>query len=163
MMFFRRGKSGCILCPTVADLSGPTVAEIAAGTPIGRAVNTISGFETSLNRINTAVMAHAQELQTPGPQPFVDASMVVIEDDGTGTDDDSVERQDAYDALVDGTTGVLVFIPQSTTAVAGTVVETWPIEVGARNRSWSLDAETARYGVQYAITGTPVKDAVVVA
>lgn len=161
MMFFRRGKSGCIVCPTVADLAAPTVAELAAGTPIGRAVNTISGFETSLNRINTAVMAHAQELQTDGPQTFADASMVLIEDDGTGSDDDSVERQDAYDALIDGTTAVLVFIPKATSATTGTEVETWPVKVGARNRSWSLDAETARYTAQFAITGAPEKAAVV--
>ena len=162
MLFFRRGKSGAIFCPTIADKAAPTVAEITAGTPIGRAVATITGFETSLNRINQPVMAYAEELQVDGPQTFTDASMVLLEDDGTGSDDDSTERTAAYTALVEGASGYIVLVPKSAAApAAATKVEVWPVKVGARNRSWSLDTETARYSVQYAIAGSPEKDAVV--
>lgn len=163
MMFFRRGKSAAIYCPTIADPAAPTSAEITAGVDISRAVNSITGFETSPNRINTAVMAHAQELQSNGPTTPQDASMVLIEDDGSGSDDDSTARQDAYDTLEDDVTGYIVFVPKGTSAPATTSVEVWPISVAARNRSWSLDTETARYNVAFSISGVAVKDAVVAA
>lgn len=162
MLFFRRGKSGAIFVPTIADKAAPTVSEITAGTAIGRAVATITGFETSLNRINQAVMAYSQELQVDGPQTFTDASMVLLEDDGTGSDADSVERTAAYTALVEGASGYIVLVPKTAAAPTSTTkVEVWPVKIGARNRSWSLDTETARYSVQFAISGAPNKAAVV--
>lgn len=164
LMFFRRGKSSAILCPTVAgfDDAEITVAELTAGVNLSKAVTAIAGFETTLNRINTPVMAYAEELQSDGPQTFADASMTLVEDDGTGTDGDSVARKAAYIALDEQATGIMALAPKKAGAlIAGDDVELWPVRVGARNRGWGLETETARYVAQFAVTGSPQKDALV--
>lgn len=158
MQFFRRGKSGAWLVLTIADPSAPTATEIAAGTKLSQALTAIAGFETTLNRVNTPVMAYQTELQTDGPRTFGDASMTLMEDDGSGTDSDSVARAAAYTALAEGTTAYIVFTPKTTAATTAAKAEVWPIKIGAKNRSWSLDVETARYTVQLAITGSEHKD-----
>jgi hypothetical protein len=164
LMFFRRGKSSARLVLTCADPAAPTVAELDAGTDLSKAVAAIAGFETTLNRINQPVMAYAEELQIDGPQTFADASMTLLEDDGTGADGDSTARQAAYTALDEGSAGFMVLAPSKAGAlIAADDVELWPYKVGARNRGWSLDAEAARYTVQFAITGSPQKDATVTA
>lgn len=163
MKFFRRGSSAAYLVPTIADPANPTVAEITAGQELSAAIVTISGFETSPNRINDAVMKYAQEQQTTGPTTPQDASMVLLEDNGTGSDADSVVRQDAYDALVDGATGYIVFFPNHQDITATKDAEVWPVEVSARNRDWSLDTQTSRYNVAFSITGSADKNAVIAA
>lgn len=162
LMFFRRGKSSARLVLTIANKAAPTVAELTAGTDLSKAVAAIGGFETTLNRINQPVMAYAEELQIDGPQTFADASMTLLEDDGTGADADSVAREAAYVALDEQTTGYIVLAPKKAGAlVALDDCEVWPIRVGARNRGWGLETEASRYVVQFAITGAPEKDAVV--
>lgn len=164
LMFFRRGKSSAVFVPLVADTTLATVslAELAAGTNLSKAVASIAGFETTLNRINQPVMAYAEELQIDGPQTFADASMTLLEDDGTGADGDSTARQDAYDALEEQSTGYIVLAPRKAGAlIAADLIEVWPVRVGARNRGWGLETEAARYVAQFAITGPPNKDAVV--
>lgn len=166
LMFFRRGKSSAIICPLVAgfDDGEVTLAEIAAGVNLSKAVAAIAGFETTLNRINQPVMAYVEELQIDGPQTFADASMTLLEDDGVGSDGDSVARVAAYAALDEQSSGVMVLAPKKAGALIATNdVELWPIRVGARNRGWGLETEAARYVVQFAVTGAPQKDAVVVA
>lgn len=163
MMFFRRGRSGAIFVATIANKAAPTVAELNAGTQLSKAVATINGFETALNRINQGVMAYSEELQIDGPQTFADASIVFIEDDGTGSDGDSTARVAARTSQAEGATGHIVLSPTKTgTLTAADKCEVWPVKIGAVNRSWSLDNEPARYTSQYAITGTPSKAAVVV-
>lgn len=164
MLFFRRGKSGAMFVPTIANKSAPTVAELTAGVAIGRAVAAIAGFETTLNRINQPVMAYSEELQIDGPQTFADASMTLLEDDGTGSDADSIERVAAATALVEQASGYIVLSPKKAGALVATdKCEVWPVRIGAVNRSWALETEAARYVAQYAISGTPVKTATVAA
>lgn len=163
MKFFRRGSSAAHFVPTISNTAAPTVAQITAGVDISAAIASITGFETAPNRITDAVMKYAQEQQTTGPLTPQDASMILLEDDGTGSDSDSTDRQDAYDALEEGATGYIVFFPNHTGITATKDAEVWPVEVSARNRSWSLDTETARYNVAFAITGSAVKDAVIAA
>lgn len=166
LMFFRRGKSSAYLVPTVASAtkSQVTLAELAAGTNLSKAVAAIAGFETALNRINQPVMAYPEELQIDGPQTFADASMTLLEDDGTGSDADSTARVAAYTALAEQSTGFIVFSPTKSGAlIAADKIEVWPVRVGARNRGWGLETEAARYVVQFAITGAPNKNATVAA
>lgn len=163
MLFFRRGRSASHFCPTLADPNAPKLAtEITAGTELSAAVAAIAGFETTLNRINQPVQKYAQEVQVDGPQQFQDASMTLLENDGSGVDADSVARDEAYAVLEEGATGYLVLHPTKAAGfTVGDEVEVWPVKVGARNRSWAMETETARYVVQYAITGPPIKDAVI--
>lgn len=162
MLFFRRGKSGLHLVPTLTSVSSPTATQINAGTNLSVAVIAVNNFETQVNRISQPVMAYETELQLAGPQTFQDASLVMTEDDGTGSDADSVARVAAKAALTDGLACWLVFSPAKTGDVAAAdKVEVWPSEIVTTNRDWSLDTQAARYNVPVVITSPPTKNAVV--
>lgn len=157
-LYFRRGQSGAYWLPTVASTSaGPTAAEVTAGTPLTKAITALSGLETTLNRINTAVMSQKEELQVDGPQTLGDATITILDDDGV-TAADSTARQDARDALEETSVGYLFIIPDKTTSAVGDTGDLWPAKVGARNRDNSMDAQLARSVVQLAITSQPRKD-----
>jgi hypothetical protein len=158
-LFFRRGQAGAWWIPTIA--LPLNIAEITAGQELHTAFAGVTGFDTQLNRINTPVLKYRRELQLDGPETFGDATITFIEDDGTGSDQDSVDRNDISDVMVEGASGYIVFHPNKQTLVASDIVEIWPVKIGARNRTWSLDAEASRYVVQFAITGDPDKEAVV--
>ena len=162
-MFFRRGTTGVRWVPTVADMAAPTAAEIAAGVDLGPALAAMEGFETSLNRINQPLLKYKQEVQIDGPQQFGDAKITLIEDDGTGATGDDLERKTIYTSLAEQSTGVVVINPTAQTFDAAAKVETWPARIGSKNRSFSLDAEPARYVCELAITGAQNKAAVVAA
>jgi len=144
-MFFRRGTTGVRFVPTIV------------------AIAAMEGFETSLNRINQPLLKYKQEVQIDGPQQFGDAKITLIEDDGTGATGDDLERKTIYTALAEQATGFIVINPAANSFVAAAKVEVWPIRIGSKNRSFSLDAEPARYVCELAITGAQDKNAVVAA
>ncbi len=162
-MFFRRGTSGARFVPTIAVLGAPTVAEIAAGTDLGPALAAIEGFDTTLNRINQPLLKYKQEVQIDGPQTFGDAKLTLIEDDGTGATGDDLARKTIFTALAEQATGFIVLAPAKQTFVATDKVEVWPVRIGSKNRSFSLDAEPARYVCELAISGAQDKAAIIAA
>lgn len=162
-MFFRRGTTGVRWVPTIVNIASPTVAEIAAGVDLGPALASMEGFETQLNRINQALLKYKQEVQIDGPQQFGDAKITLIEDDGTGATGDDLARKTIYTALVEQATGFIVINPTAQTFPAAAKVECWPARIGSKNRSFSLDAEPARYVAELAISGAQEKNAVVAA
>lgn len=162
-MFFRRGTSGVRFVPTIAVLGSPTAAELTAGTDLGPALASIEGFETSLNRINQPLLKYRVEVQIDGPQQFGDAKLTLIEDDGTGASGDDLARKTIYTVLGEQVTGFIVINPTANVFTAAAKVEVWPVRIGSKNRSFSLDAEPARYVCELAITGAQDKAAVVAA
>lgn len=162
-MFMRRGKSATLIAATLADPDNPTLPEIAAAEEISAAVIALEGFETTVNRINQPVQKYAQELQIGGPQQFQDVSILLAEDDGVGSDADSVERQAAKTALVEGATVYAILSPRSATVAAATKVHVWPVKVDAVNPSFALDAEAARYRAVLSVQSPPSKEVAVVA
>lgn len=158
MQFFRRGKSSAWFVPTISSTSAPTATEINAGTDLSKAVTAIENFDTSTARISQAVLAYVQNLQIDGEQTFGDASMTILEDDGTAGGD-SVAFAAADTALAELATGYVVLA--SNGVVATKKVEVWPIKVLTKNRQWTTDNEMAKKVVQFAVTGIPVKDATV--
>ncbi|HEY8881937.1 MAG TPA: hypothetical protein VIM47_00905 [Dermatophilaceae bacterium] len=162
-MFFRRGTTGVRFVPTIVAIAAPTAAELTAGTDLRAAMAAMEGFETSLNRINQPLLKYKQEVQIDGPQQFGDAKITLIEDDGTGATGDDLERKTIYTALAEQATGFIVINPAANSFVAAAKVEVWPIRIGSKNRSFSLDAEPARYVCELAITGAQDKNAVVAA
>lgn len=162
-LYFRRGKSNAWLLPAISGAAGPTLAEITAGTELGGVIAGISGFETTLNRVQQPTLKYAQDFQVDGPQQFGDAQMIILDDDGVGSDAESVERQTASTVLQEQTTGYIVLSPRKTTPIAGTKVHVFPQKIGARNDAFTLDTEVARYRVDYAITGAARKDVLVLA
>jgi hypothetical protein len=157
-LYFRRGQSAARWLPTVASTTaGPTLAEYTAGVDLTPAITAIAGLETSLNRINTAVMNAREELQTNGPQTLGDATLTILDDDGTVASG-STQRTAARTALAENANGYVFVLPHKVTATTGDKGDLFPALVGAVNRDYSLDAQLARSVVQLAITGAPRKE-----
>lgn len=161
-LFFRRGQSNMTFLTALASTSLiPTAAEITAGVDLSKAILGVTGFNTTLNRVNTPVLDYAQEIQVAGPQTFGDASLTLADDDGT-TSADSTARVAARTALAEGTNGYIVIAASRRgKPVAATKVDVWPVLVGALNREITLDAQIARSTAQLAITGAAAKDVAV--
>lgn len=158
----RRGVSKVYFVPTIAVQTAPTVAEINAGTYLGKGLREMNNFETATSRISEPVMDSKVNPQIDGEQTFGDANMVLLESDGGTTDPDTTSLQAAYTALADGVSGYIVAIPFGG-VVATKKCEVWPIEVGANNRRWTTDNEFAKYGVSYAVLSAPQKNATIAA
>lgn len=159
-VFFRRGKSGIFWCTTLSSTTAPTVVQIVAGVRMDKAIVDISGFETQLNRIATPIWDTNQDIQSDGPQQLGDAQMVLLDDDGVGSDTASVARQAVKAAMVEQATGFMVVCPTVKTPIVSSKVIVFPAKIGAVNTGLTLDVQTARYTAQFAITDTIVKDAV---
>src|SRR5436305_14009746 len=111
-VYFRRGQSYAAWVPTIASTSaGPTTTELGAGTELTAAITALSGFETSLNRINTPLMSQKEELQVDGPQTLGDATLTIIDDDGVSSSG-SAARAAARTALAEGAVGYVVAAPR---------------------------------------------------
>lgn len=162
-LYFRRGKSNAWFLPTVAGAAGPTLAEITAGTELGAAIAGMQGWETSLNRIQQAVLKYATDYQVDGPQQFGDAQMTFLDDDGVGSDTDSTARQAVSTVMVEQGTGFVCLSPKVLAPIAATKVHLFPVKIGARNDTFSLDNEPARYVCDFAITGAARKNVAVLA
>lgn len=161
-LFFRRGKSTIIWAPTVADPSAPTVSEVTAGVVMDAAIAGMSGWETTLNRVNQEVWKYETDYQIDGPQQLGDAQMTLLDDDG-GSDTDEVARAAVDTAMVEQDTGYMIFFPKTTVVAAAAVCHVFPARIGARNDDLSLTAQAARYTVDFAIVGNPQKSVAVAA
>lgn len=156
MRYFRRGVSQAVFVPTLADQTSPTQAEIAAGTNVSAAVNSITGFTTDTSRISEAVLAYRQNPQIDGEQTYGNAAMKLMEDDGV-TGPDSTVLAATYEALADEVVGYMILSPGATAATKKG--EVWPVKVGSNNRDWDMGNVFAKYDVAFAITGVPTKNA----
>jgi hypothetical protein len=158
----RRGTSKVYWVPAIASQAAPTVAEITAGTYLGKGLREMNNFETTTSRISEPVMDSKVNPQIDGEQTFGDANMVLLESDGTTTDPDTTALQAAYTALADGAQGYVVAIPFGG-VVATKKCEVWPASIGANNRRWATDNEMAKYGVSFAVLSAPTKNATIAA
>ena len=161
-MLFWRGTGSVRFLPTIAGTAGPTAAEITAGSDLSAAVTAIAGFETQLNRVGVPVLSSSTELQTDGPQTFVDSSLTMVEDDGTGTDADSLLRISALTLLADGVSGYFVLSRVKRTLVTGDKVYVFPGKVGANNPGWTLDANVRTTTINVVLTAAARKAVAVI-
>jgi hypothetical protein len=161
-LYFRRGQANITFCTAIASTTlVPTAAEITAGVDLSKAILGVTGFNTTLNRVNTALLDYAQEVQVAGPQTFGDASLTIADDDGVASAD-STARVAARTALAEGTNGYIVIAASKRgKPTSSTKVDVWPVLVGALNREITLDAQVARSTAQLAITGAAAKDVAV--
>lgn len=160
--FNRRGKTKVYFVPTLASTTSPSAATVLAATYLGKALREMTGFETAQSRISEAVLESTINPQINGEQTFGDASMVLLEDDGTTTDPDYSDMVAAYTALADGAAGYIVVVPTGV-AAASKKCDVWPVSVGSRNRLVTTDNEFAKYRVNFAVLSAPSKDATLAA
>lgn len=143
MLNMLRGTGEAYWLPAVADLTqggGPTEAELNAGIKLGAGFNAINGLARQRNPINTPVMRHRVELQIAGPEQFQSVSITVVEDDGTGIDSESIERQQILDTMEEGSTGVLVLFRYTQDPEVGDPCHMIALAVDDQEPNWDLGA-----------------------
>lgn len=162
-LYMLRGRGAAWWLPTVADPAGaPTAAEMAAGIPLAAAFSQIQGLEPQTNKINVPLMKYKTEAQIGGPETFQDVIVTIAEDDGTGTDQDAVERQDALDTMLADTTGVLVLSRTKQTGAVGDKVFTIAAEIASQVPNWDLGANAATTAINLT-PSTPLRPVTVLA
>jgi hypothetical protein len=159
-MFFWRGVGEVLYVATIANTSAPTASEIAAGVVISAGLNGVSGFETTVNRVGVPVLASDTDIQVNGPAQFGDSNLVLVEDNGVGSDADDVLRRTAITTLAKDTTGYLVFCRTKKKAamLAGIKVDVFAGYVGGNNKDWSIGADVTKRNVAWIQTASPKQD-----
>lgn len=142
-LFMLRGKGEAWWLPSVASDLGPTEAEVAAGIALGAAFNAIQGLDPQRNPINIPVLKYREELQIEGPTTYQNVSITLVEDDGTGTDADALERQEAATTMVEGADGVLFLRRTGKTATVGVKGHMIRAEVGSQVPIFDMGASAA--------------------
>lgn len=160
-LFMLRGRGYGWWLPSVADPDGePTIAEIAAGIPLGKAFTSLQGFEPQANKINVPIMAYKSEAQIGGPETFQNVVVTIAEDDGTGVDADALERQDALTTMVAGASGVLILSRTKQALVAADKIHSIACTVDSQTPNWNLDAAAATTAINLS-PSTPLRPGVV--
>lgn len=114
--FFRRGVTKFVACPSVADLSAPTRAEITAGTVL-TGVTAISGFQITNSPIDTPDLDSPFTSNVPGEDKAGTSSL-------TFKDKHNAESQGIRDVLAKGTNQTIVYMPYGD--IPGDRCECWP-------------------------------------
>lgn len=149
-IYMLRGNSTTRWLPAVADLAtGITSAEWTAGADFGNAVTALSGLEPQSSKINVPIQKQRAEAQIEGPETFQDAVITIVEDDGTGTDADALERQEALEVLDEGAQGVFVFSRGKANPATGDQLFAMRGTVGSQVPNWNLDASAATTAVNF--------------
>lgn len=153
--YVRRGIAGYFWLPSVANVSAPTAAEIAAGTDLTPAVVGITGFKISTEMADGSTAESRFPSQVRGVQSLDDSSIDFIDDDV----DDALRA-----LLADGEDGFLLFSPYDMTPDTGDTVEIWVVQSSGMNRNWdAIGNNVATQTCPYAITAPGDTDAVVAA
>lgn len=136
-----RGTGEAYFIPALADGTtggGPTEAELDAGIALGAGFNAITGLERQRSPINTPVLRHRVELQIAGPETFQSVSITIVEDDGTGTDAEAIERQNILDTMVEGAEGWLVLFRYTQDPQVGDTAHYIKIGVDDQEPNWDM-------------------------
>lgn len=155
--FFRRTITKFYFVETIADQSGPTIAELATALALHQDVGEVSGFTFSNSPIDTPDFESAFVKSIPGEDTAEDSSMTFYEDDTTNP---------IRDALTKGTVGYIVIFSTGISGASpqiGDNCEVWPVSIASSARQYSAGNDAAMYQVTYTITDVPEPDAVVAA
>lgn len=159
--YMTSGVSKVVFAPAVASKSTPLRAEITAGkvltvpttTDVVEGLVALEGFETTPSTIAVPDVASVVDFTIPGRTSLGEAGMTFY------ADQDPIVSN-IKSSLTEGSSGFLIIMHVGD--VPGEECEVWPIRIGAVNRSQVTSAaEAATYRVACAITGTPVKNAVI--
>ena len=135
--------------PTIANISGPTVAELNAGTLLTDKIagDGLVGFEATTGEIDTSSLASTFDTKSIGRDEFSGTMLRLKKQTGTDT---------AYNLLVRGTEGYVVIRRDIAFDVAwaeGQAVEVYPAVCG-RERLLPPEKNTMR---RYEVP-TPIRD-----
>lgn len=160
-----RGNAETVFVPTVQYLSGGivTMTEWEAGLKLGAGFNAVDGLARQQNPINTPVMKYRTELQIAGPEQFQTVTFTFVEDDGTGVDEDALDRQAIIEALVEGVEGVFIFSRYQQNPTPGAPgIFTLPGSIAAQDPNWDMGATALTTAVSIT-PSAPLRKAILVA
>lgn len=152
--FSRKGIAKFHFVPTIANLNGPTVAEITAGEDITPDIAEVSGFEFANSPIVTPDLATTFSPQISGEDVAAESSITFYERDDSTT---------IMAALAKGADGYVVIFPKSSAIAAAAKVEVWPVTVASNSRQYTAENEAAKFRVVFSVTAVPDQDSTVAA
>lgn len=166
MMLMLRGKGSAWWLPALANetpiTGGPTLDEMALGQSLTAGVTDIQGLSPQRNKISVPIMKHKTEAQIDGPAQYQTVLLGLAEEDGTGTDDDALERVAALAALAEGSDGYLVLSRRKQTLEAGDAIRWIKAHIDDQDELWDLSATYERTDVHLS-PSSPVVRGVVLA
>lgn len=148
--FFRRGVTKFVACPSVANLSAPTRAEITAGTVL-TGVTAISGFQITNSPVDTPDLDSRFTSNVPGEDKAGTSSL-------TFKDKRDAESQAIRTALAKDTQMVIVYMPYGD--IAAERCECWPATSTGVNDVVDM-TKAAEFLVGFAIPQPPVQNAAI--
>lgn len=142
--------------PTVADISAPTVAEIAAGTDLTpwAPVDTAQTAATR-NRVAQAMLGEGFISEAKGTTGD-SLTLRLMRHPSAATDDD------AWELFAPGPSG-FVLLSYSGAVAAATRVEVWPVDAFEPSMNPATENTKQSFTVEFATTSQPDKNAVVAA
>ena len=155
--YVHEGNTKVTVVATIADIDGPTVAELGAGTDISTLL-TKDGLQTpdTQNMVDSAALSDTFDAQVVGSWGG-GLTLTGFRDD---TDDD------LWDLAVYGTNTHIVIrrgLPWDTAWAASQKVEVYPVEFHEPVPSQTGANEQARFTLACAVTSQPAKRATVAA
>lgn len=147
--FFRRGVTKVYFLPAVAVLAAPTSSEFTAGSNITAGLQSLGGFQSSNQAIDTPDADVPFTGNIPGEDRPEASSLTYYED----------QLSDAIRTLLpELTIGFIVICPKG--KIATKPAEVWPVRVSAVNRVIDFSNVAALEVIQFATTAAPEKNAV---
>lgn len=156
--FNRRGNTGVHFVLTIADPDAPTAVEIAAGTPLHEVLAASTGFTSEQSDLPVPDLGSTWEGTIPGGETPAASSLTFW----SGDDDTDVEET-VRAALVEGSTGFVVWSKRSKVAAAADPVDVFPVRVKASNEQYGVDNAGAQFQVGFSIYDPPSKNVAVAA
>lgn len=149
--FFIRinGQTTWAYVPAIANMAAPTAAEINAGVDLTGQIAEISGFNYKNEKIDTPDLADNFVSSIPGEDVVDDSALTFYLDNLSAA---------LWTSQAPGTAGFMVI--NFFARAAGSKTRVWPSLSAGRNDVMTLDADAAKFMVDYTISSRPELDAV---
>lgn len=146
--------------PAVANVSGPTEAEFAAGTEITCPIATVNGFTFTANNVDTPDYCSRFTSSIPGRLTVEAGGFEFYAGDAAGDAEVTVKALLPMDAT--GFIARTMPVNGAKAAIAnGTDTEIWPVTVTSNGYANTAPGEAQKFNVQFSHPSPPALDAVI--
>lgn len=144
--YFRRsdGQTRWYFLTAISNTAAPSTAEVNAGTALNTRICEISGFTYKNEPIECPDLSAAFVSTIGGEDKAEDCSLTFYDDD---------TNMALWNALAKGTTGYMVINPYA--RVSGTKCRVWQVVSLGPNDAYTLDAEAAKFMVDFSVATRP--------
>ncbi|WP_329338596.1 hypothetical protein OG866_27125 [Streptomyces sp. NBC_00663] len=144
--YYRRGTTKVVWCPTIANKSAPTRAEINAGTELSGETGAMSGWQTTSATVPTAALGSRFTPTVPGEITAADSSLTFWA---------SKNGDDVRTLLQREAIGFVIWMDEGD--VSGQTCDVYPVQVTSQAKVRELD-QAAQIMAQFAITSEPAEN-----